>query len=43
MLLEARHAGLAHGPNESVPLAEVEVAAGAVAVLALELSSPSGS
>ncbi len=32
-------AGLAHGPNESVPLAEVEVAARALAVLALEVTS----
>jgi len=32
-------AGLAHGPNESVPLAEVEIAARALAVLAVELTS----
>ncbi|MDQ6669175.1 MAG: ArgE/DapE family deacylase [Chloroflexota bacterium] len=32
-------AGLAHGPNESVPLAEVELAARALAVLALEFTS----
>lgn len=31
-------AALAHGPNESVPLAEVQVAARALAVLALEVS-----
>ncbi len=33
-------AGLAHGPNESVPIAEVEVAARALAVLALDLLVP---
>jgi acetylornithine deacetylase len=32
-------AGLAHGPNESVPLAEVELAARALALLALDVSS----
>jgi acetylornithine deacetylase len=32
-------AGLAHAPNESVPLAEVEIAAGALAVLALEITT----
>ena len=32
-------AGLAHGPNESVPLAEVEIAAGALAALALDITS----
>jgi len=32
-------AGLAHGPNESVPLAEVELAAGALAALALDITS----
>ena len=31
-------AGLAHGPNESVPLAEVEIPAGALAVLALDIT-----
>jgi acetylornithine deacetylase len=33
-------AGLAHGPNESVALAEVEIAAGALAALALDITSP---
>jgi acetylornithine deacetylase len=32
-------AGLAHGPNESVPLAEVEIAAGALAALAMDITN----
>jgi acetylornithine deacetylase/succinyl-diaminopimelate desuccinylase-like protein len=32
-------AGLAHGPNESVPLAAVELAAGVLAALALDITS----
>jgi acetylornithine deacetylase len=32
-------ASLAHGPNESVPLSEVELAAGALAILAMEVTN----